>query len=305
MVSEISMVSISKLHKNFKMVRALDGLSLDVEHGIFGLIGPNGAGKTTLIRILVGLIKPDAGTGQVLGFDIKSDSVGIRRQLGILHEKPSFPRNMDVRNYLKKVAMIYNSDTKPEEILSLVGLIDAAHRKIGDLSAGMLQRLGIAQALIGQPDLVILDEPTSNLDVSGRDDIVNLIVELHNELDVSFFISSHILSELERACHQVAFIKDGHLVEQGSVPDIIEKYTANIYKIITSDSKKLASTISDINGISDVRVTGANAVSIVIRNGGVKAIRGEITSIAESIGILIYAIEKDATLENAYRRMMR
>ena len=286
------------------MVRALDGLSLNVERGIFGLIGPNGAGKTTLIRILVGLLRPDAGKGQVFGFDIKSDSVSIRRRIGILHEKPAFPGNMEVQNYLKKVAMIYNSTKTSEEMLSIVSLSDAEHRKIGDLSAGMLQRLGIAQALIGQPDLVILDEPTSNLDVNGRDDIVSLIVELHNELDVSFFISSHILSELERACHQVAFIKSGRIVKRGSVLDIIDEYTKEMFRIITSDSKSLFTAISNVKGISQSRITGANAITIHIEERSIEDIRSEVEKVADSLGIKIYAIEKASTLENAYRRIM-
>ena len=286
------------------MVRALDSLSLDVDRGIFGLIGPNGAGKTTLIRILVGLLRPDSGKGQVFGFDIKSGSVSIRRRIGILHEKPTFPGNMEVQDYLKKVAMIYNSDKTPEAMLSIVGLSDSAHRKIGDLSAGMLQRLGIAQALIGQPDLVILDEPTSNLDVNGRDDIVNLIVELHNELDVSFFISSHILSELERACHQVAFIKDGRIVKRGSVLDIIDEYTKETFRIITSDSKSLFSTISNVKGISQSRITGANAITIHIEERSIEDIRSEVEKVADSLRIQIYAIERASTLDNAYRRIM-
>jgi ABC-type multidrug transport system ATPase subunit len=298
------MISVSKLYKDFKMVRALDGLSLNVERGIFGLIGPNGAGKTTLIRILVGLLRPDSGKGQVFGFDIKSSSVSIRRRIGILHEKPAFPGNMEVQNYLKKVAMIYNSTKTSEEMLSIVSLSDAEHRKIGDLSAGMLQRLGIAQALIGQPDLVILDEPTSNLDVNGRDDIVSLIVELHNELDVSFFISSHILSELERACHQVAFIKAGRIVERGSVLDIINAYTKEMFIIITSDSKSLFSAVSNIKGISQPRITGANAITIRIEKRSIEDIRSEIEKVADSLGARIYAIEKAATLENAYRGIM-
>jgi len=298
------MISVSKLYKDFKMVRALDGLSLDVDRGIFGLIGPNGAGKTTLIRILVGLLRPDSGKGQVFGFNIKSDSVSIRRRIGILHEKPAFPGNMEVQDYLKKVAMIYNSNKTSEEILSIVSLSDAEHRKIGDLSAGMLQRLGIAQALIGQPDLVILDEPTSNLDVSGRDDIVSLIVELYNEFDVSFFISSHVLSELERACHQVAFIKAGRIVELGSVLDIIDAYTKEVFKIITSDSKSLFSAISNVKGISQPRITGANAITIRIEERSIEDIRSEIEKIAYSMGVQIYAIEKAATLENAYRGIM-
>ncbi|MGY5875808.1 MAG: ABC transporter ATP-binding protein [Candidatus Thorarchaeota archaeon] len=304
MASEMSMISVSKIYKDFGAIRALDELTLQIEPGIFGLIGPNGAGKTTLIRILVGLIRPDAGKGQVLGFDIRSNSVSIRRRIGVLHEKPSFPRNMKVQDYLIKVAMIYNSDASPEELLTIVDLTNASGRQIGNLSAGMLQRLGIAQALIGQPELVILDEPTSNLDVSGRDDVVSLIVKLHNELDVSFFISSHVLSELERACHQVAFIKMGKIIERGTVLDIIKKHTTETFRIITSDSKKLRSAIDDIPGLSKAKISGANAITVRIEGREVEEVKADVVVIAESLEIEIYAIEEAASLENAYRRIM-
>ncbi|MHA2263756.1 MAG: ABC transporter ATP-binding protein, partial [Candidatus Thorarchaeota archaeon] len=160
-----AVISASGLTKFFGTVLALDNFDLEVQPGIFGLIGPNGSGKTTLVRLLLDLIKPQLGSGRILGFDIQEDSLSLRRRIGILHEKVSFPKSMTVFRYLETVRKIYESDASSNDMLSKVGLRNVADRKIGNLSAGMSQRLGIAQALIGQPELVILDEPTSNLDV--------------------------------------------------------------------------------------------------------------------------------------------
>jgi ABC-type multidrug transport system ATPase subunit len=302
---EIPMISISEIYKDFGNVIALDGFSLEVEPGIFGLIGPNGAGKTTLIRILLGLIKPDVGKAQIFGLNVAENSLGIRRRIGILHEKPAFPKNMKVLDYLRKVAMIYDSEKSANKMLELVELSYASKRKIGHLSAGMHQRLGIAQALIGNPELVLLDEPTSNLDVTGRDAIIRLIVSLHNELEISFFISSHILSELERACHNIAFVKAGRVVERGTVLEIIEKHTEGWFRIITSDSVAIFQAIEGISGLADASISGANAIIVKLDLDRLKDIQSKIVKISQSLGVKVYAIEKALSLEDAYRGIMK
>jgi ABC-2 type transport system ATP-binding protein len=158
-------LSVSDLTKRFGDIVALDRLTLSMRHGIFGLIGPNGAGKTTLLRVLLGLIKADGGEAKVLGLDINDESFDIRRRVGVLHEHPIYPPSLTAGRYLERVSRLYDAGRDPSELLELVGLLDAKQRKIGNLSAGMRQRLGVAQALIGKPELVFLDEPTSNLDI--------------------------------------------------------------------------------------------------------------------------------------------
>lgn len=300
-----SVIQVTDLHKRFDRVRALDGFDLEVAPGIFGLIGPNGSGKTTLLRTLLGLISPDQGSASVLGHDIRKESLGIRKRIGVLHERPKYPRSMTAKRYLTIVGKQYDTMREPDELLSLVGLSDAGSRKIGNLSAGMHQRLGIAQALIGNPELVFLDEPTSNLDVLGRDEVIRLIVSLHQELGVSFFISSHILSELERACHGVAFIRAGQVVEKGAVLDIVEEHTKLRFRIVTSDSKALFEALRDVSGLVESSVSGANTVSVTIKEGKLKAIRTEVEELAESLGVSVYAFEQAGTLEDAYKEVMR
>jgi len=298
-------VSVANMTKSFRDVRALNGLDLKVKSGIFGLIGPNGAGKTTLLRILLGLIRPDKGEGRVLGLDIREDSLRIRSTVGMLHERPSYPKAMAVADYLERVGRLYRTARSPKEVLDMVGLSYASSRTIGNLSAGMHQRLGIAQALVGNPELVFLDEPTSNLDVTGRDDTVRLIVKLHQELGVSFFISSHILSELERACHNVAFISAGRIVEKGSVIETIKKHTANSFRIVTSDSRGLFKALDGKPGLRDAVITGANTITVSVDKNQLNAIKAEVERIAESLGIKIYAFEQAGTLEDAFKEIMR
>ena len=276
-------------------------MNIEIGKGIFGLIGPNGAGKTTLIHILLGLTKPDAGAGEVLGIDILSGSEEIRKRTGVLHEKPSYPKTMTVEDYLDKVAKIYDSSESPRSILQKVGLSDAMKRNIGKLSAGMLQRLGIAQALIGQPELVFLDEPTSNLDVLGRDELINLIVTLHRESDTSFIISSHILSELEKVCHNVAFIKQGQIIEIGSVPEVIHKFSSNTFRIVTSDCEELLKHITSIHGLVRPVISGANTITFSIEHKSIDEVQSEIERVAFAVKIKVYAIEHVQTLEEAFK----
>lgn len=300
-----SVVSVLGISKRFGSITALDGLNLEIERGVFGLIGPNGAGKTTLIHVLLGLTKPDAGKGEVLGIDIAQGSEDIRKRTGVLHEKPSYPKTMTVEGYLDKVAKIYNSAESPRSILQKVGLSDTVSRHIGKLSAGMLQRVGIAQALIGQPELVFLDEPTSNLDVVGRDELIRLIISLHRELDTSFIISSHILSELERACHNVAFIKQGQIIEAGSVPEIIRKFSSSTFRIVASDCEGLLMQIAGIHGLVRPSISGANTITFSIENKSITEIQSDIEHVASAAKIKIYAVEPAQTLEEAFKVIMQ
>ncbi len=304
-MSKTDIVSVTGLSKMFGKVEALKEFTLDIEQGIFGLIGPNGAGKTTLIRVLLGLIYADAGQAKVLGMDVRTQSLDIRRRTGVLHERPSFSPTISTLDYLQCVKQIYRSQSDPKELLATVGLEDAHDRKIKDLSAGMYQRLGIAQALIGSPELVFLDEPTSNLDVVGRDEIIKLIVDLNLDLGVSFFIASHILSELERACHTVAFMRDGRVIEEGSVWDIIQRQTQQSLKVLCSDPKKLYETVQSSDFITSCVVSGANTVSISVRDITLSSVKENLDVMAQQLGIIIYGIEQANTLEDAYKEIMK
>jgi ABC-2 type transport system ATP-binding protein len=302
-MTEDNVIQIANMTKTFDQIKALDEVNLTIEKGVFGLIGPNGAGKTTLLRLLLGLIRPTSGNAKVLGFDIQNQSMEIRKRVGVLHEKTALPSFMRARDYLRDVIGIYNSGKKPDKLLRMVDLEASGNRVIGNFSAGMHQRLGIALAFAGEPEIVFLDEPTSNLDVSGRDQILDLIVELYQKLGVTFIIASHILSELERVCSHVSFLNQGRIIEYGLTNDVISKHTRNKYRIKCTNSKNLLDDIKGIKGVESARAVGASVISIVLSENH-EVISELVEKICESRGEKFYGLEKASTLEDAFREVL-
>ena len=292
------------LVKSFDDVRALNGLTLDIDRGIFGLIGPNGAGKTSFIRVLLGLIQPDAGSIEVLGMDVASESLKIREKLGVLHEHPTYHKGLTSLQFVQLVKKIYGGSRDPMTLLEAVGISKAAHRKIGSLSAGMLQRLGIAQALAGDPELVILDEPTSNLDVVGREEIIKLIIDMHNDLGVSFVVASHVLAELERICDNIAFIRDGKILESGRTVDIVNRHTTDRYRIITDRPQQLVPLLEQIEGVRSIRVTGINTLTLSYTTGDLASLERIVIDLASRAGYSLYSIQRASALVDAYMEVI-
>jgi len=257
----MDLIAIEGLEKNFGAVKALRGLSLRVREGIFGLIGVNGAGKTTTIKILIGALNPDGGKASVLGYDCVKESLMIRQKIGVLHEKASFPRNTSGRDYLIFVAQLYglsrdDAETQSRNVLKDVGLSAVERQSIGTYSAGMKQRLGLAQAFVGNPKLVILDEPTANLDPIGRADLLGTIRKLHVEKGVSFFISSHILPELQSVCDHIGIINNGVAVEHGEIQEIVQKHAGSVFKIIVSKPEAFLSLIRQSRFVEELHKAG-------------------------------------------------
>ncbi|MGD2072356.1 MAG: ABC transporter ATP-binding protein [Candidatus Thorarchaeota archaeon] len=298
-------VSVHNLTKRFGNIVALDELTLNMDSGVFGLIGPNGAGKTTLLRILLGLIKADEGTSKVLDQDTVTYSFEIRQRIGVLHELPVYPSSLTVGHFLERVSNLYETREDIDEMLKLVGLLDAKHRRIRALSAGMRQRLGIAQALIGKPELVFLDEPTSNLDVMARAELLKTIRNVYKIEGVSFCIISHVLSELERVCDNVAFINKGKTVIAGPIQDIINKYSSNHYNIVVSDPYTIFEDLQTITDVIHVEVTGAKTLTIIVRTDDLKQLRTDIERCAGLKGVNVYEMEKSTSLEQAFMEAMR
>ena len=223
------------LTKRFGSIVALDGLDLDVPAGsVFGLLGPNGAGKTTTIRILTGLAQLSAGTAEVAGIEVGLDRPELRRRLGYLDQDPRFYGWMRPRELLELVGRLAGLDgsvlrARVAEMLDLTGLRGAAERRIGGLSGGMRQRLGIGQALLHRPEIVFLDEPVSSLDPEGRRDLLDLIAGLRGTTTVVF--STHVLSDVERVCDRVAILDRGRLVTEGPLDALLAEHARPIYRL--------------------------------------------------------------------------
>ncbi|MGF1471983.1 MAG: ABC transporter ATP-binding protein [Rubrobacteraceae bacterium] len=207
---------------------ALEDLNLEVVEGsIFGFLGPNGAGKTTAMKLLLGLSRPTSGSGTVFGKDIVTESFEIRRRVGYLAQDPRYYGHMTARETLRFAARFFYSgpdsaiERRVEDSLSLVGLSDRADRRIRGFSGGERQRLGLAQAQINDPDLLILDEPAASLDPMGRRDVLGLIERLRDERGTTIFYSTHILDDVQRVSDAVAILRNGRLLAQAPVDELL------------------------------------------------------------------------------------
>jgi ABC-2 type transport system ATP-binding protein len=224
------------LSRFFGAVHALKSLNLRVPpKSIFAFLGPNGAGKTTTIKLLLGLLKPTGGSGQILGMDIVRDSVDIRARIGYLPQDTRFYEHMTARQTLEYTARFFYSgpqsaiDKRVNEMIELVGLEGKADRPIRGFSGGERQRLGIAQAEINYPDLLILDEPAASLDPQGRRDVLEVMSRIRKYATI--FYCTHILDDVQRVSDQVAIVNQGELVTQASIQDLLAGTGDLIYSV--------------------------------------------------------------------------
>ncbi|MCS6625664.1 ABC transporter ATP-binding protein [Roseibacterium beibuensis] len=209
------------LTKTYGTVRALDGLDLSIPRGgVYGVLGPNGAGKSTLFRILLGLISASDGTASVMGGAVTE--VGHMRRMGSMIETPRFPPYMTARQVLRWLALEHGigGSTDIPHWLQRVGLTEAADRRVRGFSVGMMQRLGVAAALMSRPELIILDEPTSGMDPPGIQEMRALIRSLADDDGVTVVLASHQLLEVQRVCDRVAILNKGKLVREGAVSEL-------------------------------------------------------------------------------------
>ena len=257
----MDMLRITGLHKRFGDKEVLRGLDLSVpEHSIYGFIGKNGSGKTTTMKTVLGLLRADSGEIIVNGEKVVYGQTDTNRYIGYLPDVPEFYSFMTAKEYLRFCGEITGMsradiEERTRELLTLVGLADETHR-IKGFSRGMKQRLGIAQALLSRPKLLICDEPTSALDPVGRKEILDILLAIKDQTTVLF--STHILSDVERICTDVAFLKDGVVDIQGKLSNIKTGYRSNEYMIETendSDTVILRNAFPEVKEIDRNKVT--------------------------------------------------
>ena len=232
----MSAIRSDGLVKRYGEVRALDGLDLSVSTGaLYGFLGPNGAGKTTTMRVLSGLVKPDHGQAFIMGKAVRLHDPEQKVRIGILPEDPSFYGWMTPIAFLRDfVAPLYRLDIatagkRSAEILEIVGLTGVAERRIAGFSRGMRQRLGLAQAMVHKPDLLLLDEPFSGLDPSGRSDLLKLIASLRGETTI--LLSTHILADVERICDVIGIIDHGRMLIEAARDKLLASYASPIIEV--------------------------------------------------------------------------
>lgn len=247
----MDMLCIENLHKRFGEKEVLKGLNLSVpEHSVFGFIGKNGAGKTTTMKTVLGLLKADGGTITVAGETVSYGQTSTNRYIGYLPDVPEFYPFMTAKEYLHFCGEISGmekslTESRSRELLALVGLSEESHR-IKGFSRGMKQRLGIAQALLNSPKLLICDEPTSALDPVGRKEILDILLSVREQTTVLF--STHILSDVERICTDIAFLNNGTVSMQGKLADIKSMHRSEKYLLETKNERD-AQILLSANGL--------------------------------------------------------
>ncbi|SFD68846.1 ABC-2 type transport system ATP-binding protein [Lentibacillus persicus] len=269
-------IQTNQLVKQFGREQAVDTINLAIPEGeVYGFLGPNGAGKTTTIRMLLGLMKPTSGTIHIFNRDLKKERISILKQVGSLVENPSYYPHLTARENLEALRKIYQvPKSRIDEVLAIVKLEDAADKKVKAFSLGMKQRLGIAAALLHEPKLLILDEPTNGLDPSGIIEVRHLIKSLPAKFGITVLISSHLLSEIDQMATSVGIISEGKLIFQ----DTIERLRDHAREHITL-------RVGDSMAASEaLLVRGVHAES---RDGLVFLQEGSDTHVAQAVRMLV------------------
>jgi ABC-type multidrug transport system ATPase subunit len=238
------MITVSRLTKTYgKKVQALDGVNLEIGSGMFGLVGPNGAGKTTLMRILAGLLRPTGGKVSVFGNDVTTGKgkLAVKSVLGYLPQELGLYPDLTAFEFLEYVALLKGVTDKKErqkqlvEIIELSGLTGDANRRLRTFSGGMKRRVGIAQALLGNPQLLIVDEPTSGLDPEERVRLRNLLSEMAGRCTV--LLSTHIVEDISQSCNDMAVLHQGRVLFRGSPRELIEAVRGKVWTVATKGER--------------------------------------------------------------------
>jgi ABC-2 type transport system ATP-binding protein len=274
------------LNHHFGSQTVVRDLSLQVPKGsIYGFLGPNGAGKTTTIKILLNLLQSPADTVFVFGKELNHNRIACLSKMGSLVEQPAIYAHLTgLENLRNRCILLGINKSKADEMLALVGLVEAAHKKAGKYSLGMKQRLGIALALIGDPELLLLDEPTNGLDPNGIIEIRNLMIKLVTEYGKTILVSSHLLAEIERTATHVGIINKGQLLFQGTINELQDLSKPSIK--IEVDDHDLATSLLKTNGFDVI----GEQDGIIHVSYTSKAEMGKLNTLLIQNGLTVYSI---------------
>ncbi len=302
---------LSKRFGGASGVLAVDALDLDVPAGsVFGLLGPNGAGKTTTLRLITGLATPTAGEASIDGTRVDPRDPGARRAIGVLDQDPRYYGWMTGRELVALAGRLQglaagDARTRATAALERVGLAEAADRRISGYSGGMRQRLGIAQALVSEPSLLILDEPVSSLDPEGRRDLLALIAELRQRATIIF--STHVLADVERICDRVGILDHGRMVTEGPLDELLGRYAQPLYRLDPEPGQAalvaaLATRLAEIPWIDRVTETESGLVVSVSDEGRASA---GLLPVVVDVGVRLAAFERvRPSLEDVFLRLV-
>ncbi|MFA9416328.1 ATP-binding cassette domain-containing protein [Natrinema sp. HArc-T2] len=294
-------ITVDELTKRFGQTVALEALSFQVEDGeVFGFLGPNGAGKSTTINVLLDFVRPTSGSASVLGMDAQRQSREIRQRTGVLPEGVELYDRLTARQHLEFVIDSKDAADDPEALLERVGLVDAIDRKAGGYSKGMAQRLMLAMALVGEPDLLILDEPSTGLDPNGALEMRE-IVRKENERGATVFFSSHSMEQVEAVCDRVGILRDGQMVAVDSVEGLRDSLGNGTTLQVTVDriDDDALQAVRSLPDVADATVDDHTPPTIVVTVDGSKT---TVLSALEDRGIEVRDFETtEASLEDVFQ----
>jgi ABC-2 type transport system ATP-binding protein len=305
------MIRCEGLTKAFKGHKkpVIDGLSFTVpKNAIFGFLGPNGAGKSTSINMIVGLLRPSAGNIFIDGLTIKDRPNEYLKKIGYLSQTPRLFGWMTGKELLEWVGELYGYGSKERKIranrlLEMSGLTEASHKRISTYSGGMKQRLGIAQAMVGEPEVLILDEPTSSLDPIGRKEVLDFILALKDQCTV--LVSTHILSDVERICDELVIINKGRLVAKGLTASILSSHQQRKIVIEMYNESTLNLLLKDLQSLlreGDIR---ANGLKIEVLGSEMRKLQSVVLSHILRLDIIVKRIEvPEPTLEDVFIQLI-
>jgi ABC-2 type transport system ATP-binding protein len=295
----MSVIEIDRLTKRYGDVTAVDGLSLSVEPGeVFGFLGPNGAGKSTTINAMLDFTTPSSGSVRVFGHDAHEESVAVRRRSGLLLEGyGAYPRFTGYEHVEHAIAT-KDADDDPLELLERVGLVEAADRRAGGYSKGMRQRMAIAVALVGRPDLLVLDEPSTGLDPNGARRLRE-VVTAEADRGATVFFSSHILEQVEAVADRIAILRGGELEAVGGVRELRERLgTGTTVELdVTNTTDELHDRLRVLDGVSDV--TARNGTVAVACDGRGETKRKVLNAAADA-GVYRDFTVREASLDDVF-----
>jgi ABC-2 type transport system ATP-binding protein len=252
-----TLVTADNLAKHYKDVVALNDVSFVISDGVTGILGENGAGKSTAIKIFLGLLQPTSGSATVLGENV-SQSVGVRSRLGYMPEHDCLPSSVSAAEFLTHMAEVSGlpptrARTRAADTLRHAGLFEERYRAMGGYSTGMKQRVKLAQALVHDPAIIFLDEPTAGLDPAGREEMLDLVRKTHREFNISILLSSHLMADIERTCDRILVLQGGQLVQSGEVSHFTSE-TETVFLEVDANREGLIRALEE-RGVS-VSLTG-------------------------------------------------
>lgn len=243
------MIELKRVTKQFKDVLALDDISIDIPPGKIALLGPNGAGKSTLIKIILGLIPPDTGSGKVLGYDLVEHGIDIRKQIGYMPEHDCLPLDMNAVDFVSIMGRLSGMDKtkameRAHEVLYYLNMRDERYRLIGTYSGGMKQKVKLAQAIVHDPDIIFMDEPTSGLDPISRNEMLTALKAMAEQGHTNYILSTHLLHDVEQICDRVVMLSQGKVIVEDSLANLLVKGQTSISVRTLGDPVMLGSTLT-------------------------------------------------------------